>query len=135
MRPQEYFGIGSRVTKFDVKYTLFIFLHFIYTRGTEQDMKEVEVSKAPPWAAARLLMAPATAPTMLTPHQQQQEELSFLRDKRYAFHGQITLLVLFAIFFIFICIAAVYPCLKRVKNTRWNVRSSVRGQGGVSGSR
>ncbi|PON85909.1 hypothetical protein TorRG33x02_183730 [Trema orientale] len=73
---------------------------------------EMMMSKAPPWAAAGFLMAPAAAPA--TP--QQQQELRFVRDRRYAFHGQIMMLVVFALFSIFIGFVAVYPCLKRLRN-------------------
>lgn len=53
--------------------------------------------------------APANGPAAA------QGELPFVRDHRYAFHGKILMLVLFTVFASFICVAAVIPCLNRLR--------------------
>lgn len=58
-------------------------------------------------------MAPAPAPA--TPQAQQQEELQFLHDRRYAFHGEIMMFALIAVFSVFICCVAVFPCVRRLR--------------------
>ncbi|KAM6578298.1 hypothetical protein CsatB_030135 [Cannabis sativa] len=63
----------------------------------------------PMWLAPDAAAMPPQLP------QQGELQLPFLRDKRYAFHGQIMMLIVFAIFSIFICFVAIVPCLHRLR--------------------
>lgn len=67
-------------------------------------------------------LAPAMAPA--TPQARQQEELQFLKDRRYAFHGEIMMIALFAVFSVFICFVTVFPCVRRLRKQAGNGEDS-----------
>lgn len=71
------------------------------------------------------IMAPAMAPGI--EEQLQQEELPFLRDKQYGLHGKIIMLILIAIFSVFIFSIIVFPCFKRAATTTTNTTQSSTG--------
>lgn len=66
-------------------------------------------------APTRLPVSPAVSPGNLSPRQ--EDELVFMRDKRYGLHGEILMLVLVASFSLFLVVLVAFPCMKRSRNS------------------
>lgn len=65
---------------------------------------------APTWT-------PSSGSMAAEPPKQQQNELQFLKDREYGFHGKIMMVSMISIFFVFIIFLAIFPCLKLATNT------------------
>ncbi|KAL6275615.1 hypothetical protein ACE6H2_019216 [Prunus campanulata] len=70
------------------------------------------------WALHKLLsMSPAMAPN------QDQDGILFLRDRHFALHGEVMMVVVVVLFAAFILCLLVLPCLKRAKSPRPRLNS------------
>lgn len=69
------------------------------------------MKKEETWSAPITRLSPAMAPGNFP--KQPEDEIVFMGDKRYGFHGEILMLVLVLAFSVFLVLLVALPCIKR----------------------